>query len=114
MGFTWVLAGGIVALRDALDRRFRPRAPLGVAVATLLAVLIAGRYMAFAQRAIKGEVRWMEGYRQYADRVVPTLPPDATEVTVPLPDDARVEPPYVQPLLEWRTNRPGLRVRFER
>ena len=114
MGFTWVLAGGIVPLRDALDRRFRPRAPLGVAVATLLAMLIAGRYMAFAQRAIKGEVRWMEGYRQYADRVVPTLPPDATDVTVPLPDDARVEPPYVQPLLEWRTNRPGLRVRFER
>ena len=114
MGFTWILAGAIVALRDAIDRRFPSRARLGVGVATVLVALIAGRYVAFAQRAIKGEVRWMEGYRQYADRVVPLLPPGATEVVVPLPDDPRVEQPYVAPLLEWRTNRPGLKVRFER
>jgi hypothetical protein len=112
MGFTWILAGAIVALRDAVDRRFPSRPSVGVAVATVLVALVAGRYAAFAQRAIKGEVRWMEGYREYADRVVPMLPPGATDVVVPLPDDPRVEEPYVAPLLAWRTNRRGLEVRF--
>lgn len=114
IGFTWIVAGAIVGVRDAIDRRVQSRAPLGAVVATVLVVATAGRYAAFAQRAIKDEVRWMEAYRQYGDRVGPLLPAGASDVEVPVPDDPRVEEAYVAPLLEWRTSRPGLRVRFER
>lgn len=112
MGFTWILAGAIVALRDAIDRRLQPRTLTGAVVAALLVTAIAGRYAAFAHRAIRGQVRWMEAYRTYGDRVVPQLPDGAYDVEVPAPDDPAVEREYVAPLLDWRTNRPGLRVRF--
>jgi hypothetical protein len=112
MGFTWIVAGGIIAARDAIDRRVHSRAPVGVAVATVLVAAVAGRYVAFAQRAIKGEVRWMEAYRQYGDTVSPLLPAGAYDVAVPAPDDPGVEEAYVAPMLAWRTSRPGLQVRF--
>ena len=112
MGFTWILAGAIVAARDAIDRRVPSRAPLGTVAAVLLVMAVAGRYIAFTQRAIRGEVRWMEAYRTYGDRVVPQLPANADEVVVPPPTIRRVEREFVAPMLSWRTNRPGLRVRF--
>ena len=112
MGFTWILAGAIAAARDAIDRRVPSRAPLGMLAAVLLVVAVAGRYIAFTQRAIRGEVRWMEAYRAYGDRVEPLVPANADEVVVPPPDDKSVEREFVAPMLSWRTNRPGLRVRF--
>jgi hypothetical protein len=112
MGFTWILAGGVVAARDAIERRAPSRAPLGTMAAVLLVTAIAGRYIAFTQRAIRGEARWMETYRAYGDRVVRQLPANADEVTVPPPDDPGVEREFVAPMLSWQTNRPGLRVRF--
>jgi hypothetical protein len=112
IGFTWILAGVIVAARDAIDRRVPSRAAVGTVTAVLLVLAIAGRYAAFTQRAIRAQVRSMEAYRTYADRVVPQLPPNADEVDVPPPDDPAVEREFVAPMLSWRTNRPGLRVRF--
>ena len=110
MGLCWILAGTIAWIGDRLSVRAGIR--VGLATATLLAVVVAGRFASFTRSAVRDQVGWMQAYRAYRDEVTPLITPQAIEVTVPLPPDARVERAYIEPMLRWHTGQPELRVRI--
>jgi hypothetical protein len=110
MGLCWILAGAIAWIRDRVEARAGLR--IAVATATLLAILVAGRFASFTRNAIRGQVTWMEAYRTYRDQVTPLLQPQAAQVRVPSPRDPRVEPEYVEPMLQWTTGSRDLKVHF--
>jgi len=113
IGFAWIAAGAIIALRDTIDRHAGRSSRLGLAIATALVLAVSGRYVAFTVRAIRGEVRWMAAYRAYGESVQQLIPQDMDTVTLPPPSDPSVEREYVGPMMEWRLTRPRLQVRFE-
>ena len=110
MGLCWIFAGTIAWIGDRLSARAGIR--VGLATAALLAVVVAGRFASFTRSAVRDEVGWMQAYRAYRDEVTPLISPQAIEVTVPLPRDARVERAYIEPMLRWHTGQPELRVRI--
>jgi hypothetical protein len=110
IGFCWIIGGAIIWIRDRLQARVGIR--LAHTTAALLAIIVAGRFASFTRNAIRGEVAWMEAYRTYRDQVTPLLSPQALDVTVPPPQDPRVERDYIEPMLRWHTGNPGLRVRI--
>jgi hypothetical protein len=110
IGFSWIVAGAIVWLRGRLEQRVG--IGVGRVTVTLLAIVVVGRFASFTRNAIKGEVDWMEAYRTYRDEVTRMVSPQALEVTVPPPQDARVERNYIEPMLQWHTRTPALHVRI--
>jgi hypothetical protein len=112
MGFSLIVAGVVVAIRDAMQRRVSSR--MATAVAYTLLLLIDLRFAAFARGAIRGEVGWMEEYRTYATTVMntPALHSNEPEVAVAPPASPAVERDYVAPMLRWETGNSALVVRF--
>jgi hypothetical protein len=110
IGFSWIVAGALVSLRDRLEQR--AGTGIGRVTVTLLAIVVVGRFASFTRNAVKGEAGWMEAYRTYRDEVTGLVSPQALEVTVPPPRDTRVERDYIEPMLQWHTHNPALRVRI--
>jgi hypothetical protein len=110
VGFAWILAGALVWLRDRLEQR--AGSSVARVIVALLAIVVAGRFASFTRTAIKGEIGWMEAYRTYREEVTRLVSPQAAEVTVPPPRDIRVERDYIEPMLQWHTRNPALRVRI--
>jgi hypothetical protein len=112
MGFGWIAAGVLVAIRNALERRTPNRVAAGVTYAILFAVVM--RFTAFSRSAIAGQVEWMEHYREYARSTTsaPTFRPDTGQVLVAPPSDADVEREYASAMLQWTTGKPTLVVKY--
>lgn len=113
MGFGWVMAALLLALRSEMSRRLPAR--VATVTAAVLAVAVIVRLSIFTSKAIAERVDWMNAYREYAMTVVDLQSTAAAtgELVVPRPTDPRVDVASIQPMLRWTRHSPELAVAFD-
>jgi hypothetical protein len=112
--FSLAVAEAIVRLGQWLGRGTAGR--LKAAAVGVLALALIARFAFFGAKAARDSWRVAEGYRDYVAAFAsahPDLPAGAT-VTVPPPGRGEPDDIYIETLLQWARNDPGLRVRFAR
>ena len=109
IGFAMAMASVLTAGGDRLARRWTQRgAALAVGAVTLL---VAARFAVFAWRAIHAQVDWTATSASYVMQVEAFRPPPgAHTATVPAPPPALIDSMYVEPMLRWAWQDPGLTV----
>jgi hypothetical protein len=108
VGFTWAVAAALTAGSDWFAARFS-RYRVGVRVAYLvLAIFLTLRFARFCLPAIQSQVRWLEQWRTYAERVLAENPhPVGHAIRVDPPPDP-IEPAFLSAMLRWEYQDPDL------
>jgi 4-amino-4-deoxy-L-arabinose transferase-like glycosyltransferase len=114
MGFGWMVAGLLVALRESIARRSGSNRLATVSVITLSAVIVI-RFTVFTTEAIQDRLDWFDAYKEYAAAFERSHPGarSLSEVTAPYPSHPNVRVESIQPLLRWTLQSPDLIVHVE-
>ena len=114
MGFAWMVAGLLVALREWVARRSRHKRLAAVIVVTLSAFIVI-RFGVFTTEAIQERLDWFEAYKAYAT-AFERMHPEARglrEITAPYPEHPNVRVMSIEPLLRWTLESSDLIVHVE-
>ena len=109
IGFSWMLAGALLAVHARLAAKPGATGRATVLVGLIAAALIV-RFGAFAVRGSRDEVFRIESYREYAAVVMAAHPAPGVELHVPPPSSPYVDVRYAEVLLRWAYGIPTLRV----
>jgi hypothetical protein len=102
IGFSWAVAGAIVAGVERLRRASRAPASAPAATYAIACVFVIARFGPFAYESVRGHVRSFEDWRIRAEQLAAAVELRDGTIQIADPGDPLIDSMYVEPIVQWQ------------
>ena len=102
IGFSWAVAGAIVAGVERLRRASRGPAWAPAASYAVACAFVIARFGPFAYQSVRGHVRSFEDWRVRADKLAAAVEMRDGTLQVADPGDPLIDSMYIEPIVQWQ------------